>query len=108
MVLMRIHLGPRRQRGRQQADQHQRGRSRAHEDNAGNRSAIRCTLHGVKSQVEVATPLNILFKIGALARLCGLSLKTICLDCTARLIQPSSRSEGGYRLFQEKESPKVP
>lgn len=40
-------------------------------------------------------------KIGAVARRSGLTVKTIRFYCDEGLIQPSSRSEGGYRLFDE-------
>ena len=40
-------------------------------------------------------------KIGAVASRSGLSVKTIRFYCDEGLIQPSSRSEGGYRLFDE-------
>ncbi|MEB3271551.1 MAG: MerR family DNA-binding transcriptional regulator [Synechococcus sp.] len=40
-------------------------------------------------------------KIGEVARRSGLTVKTIRFYCDEGLIQPSSRSEGGYRLFEE-------
>jgi len=40
-------------------------------------------------------------KIGAVASRSGLSVKTIRFYCDEGLIQPSGRSEGGYRLFAE-------
>lgn len=40
-------------------------------------------------------------KIGAVARRSGLTVKAIRLSCDEGLIQPSSRSVGGYRLFDE-------
>lgn len=43
----------------------------------------------------VAVPL----KIGDVAKRSGLTVKTIRFYCDEGLIQPSSRSEGGYRLF---------
>lgn len=49
---------------------------------------------GGESRV-VAPPL----KIGAVARHSGLSVKTIRFYCDDGLIQPISRSDGGYRLF---------
>jgi DNA-binding transcriptional MerR regulator len=45
--------------------------------------------------VVVAVPL----KIGDVAKRSGLTVKTIRFYCDEGLIQPSSRSEGGYRLF---------
>jgi DNA-binding transcriptional MerR regulator len=42
-----------------------------------------------------------LLKIGAVASRSGLSVKTIRFYCDEGLIQPSGRSEGGYRLFDE-------
>lgn len=47
--------------------------------------------------MAAATPL----KIGAVAQRSGLSVKTIRFYCDDGLIQPISRSEGGYRLFGE-------
>lgn len=38
-------------------------------------------------------------KIGEVAELSGLSVKTIRFYCDQGLIQPQSRTEGGYRLF---------
>ena len=49
----------------------------------------------MESQVVVAAPL----KIGEVAQCSGLTVKTIRFYCDEGLIQPSSRSEGGYRLF---------
>ncbi|MEB3321188.1 MAG: MerR family transcriptional regulator [Cyanobium sp.] len=40
-------------------------------------------------------------KIGAVASRSGLTVKTIRFYCDEGLIHPSSRSEGGYRLFEE-------
>ena len=40
-------------------------------------------------------------KIGEVSRLSGLTVKTIRFYCDEGLIQPSSRSEGGYRLFDD-------
>ena len=40
-------------------------------------------------------------KIGTVARRSDLSVKTIRFYCDEGLIQPSGRSEGGYRLFDE-------
>jgi DNA-binding transcriptional MerR regulator len=40
-------------------------------------------------------------KIGTVASRSGLTVKTIRFYCDEGLIQPSSRSEGGYRLFDE-------
>lgn len=40
-------------------------------------------------------------KIGAVASRSGLTVKTIRFYCDEGLIQPISRSEGGYRLFDE-------
>jgi len=38
-------------------------------------------------------------RIGEVARLSGLSVKTIRFYCDQGLLQPTGRSEGGYRLF---------
>jgi DNA-binding transcriptional MerR regulator len=40
-------------------------------------------------------------KIGEVAHRSGLTVKTIRFYCDQGLIQPISRSEGGYRLFHE-------
>lgn len=40
-------------------------------------------------------------KIGAVANRAGLTVKTVRFYCDEGLILPSSRSEGGYRLFDE-------
>jgi MerR family copper efflux transcriptional regulator len=48
-----------------------------------------------------APPLSPPLKIGEVANRSGLSVKTIRFYCDEGLIQPSSRSEGGYRLFAE-------
>ena len=40
-------------------------------------------------------------KIGDVARRSGLSVKTIRFYCDEGLIQPISRSDGGYRLFDD-------
>jgi len=51
----------------------------------------------VESQVALARSLQ----IGVVASRSGLTVKTIRFYCDEGLIQPSSRSEGGYRLFDE-------
>lgn len=51
----------------------------------------------MESQVVVAVPL----KIGEVAGRSGLTVKTIRFYCDEGVIQPISRSEGGYRLFGE-------
>ena len=50
----------------------------------------------MESQVVVAAPL----KIGEVAERSGLTVKTIRFYCDQGLLQPSSRSEAGYRLFE--------
>ncbi len=40
-------------------------------------------------------------RIGEVAKRTGLSVKTIRFYCDQGLLQPSGRSEGGYRLFSE-------
>ncbi len=61
----------------------------------GQAMVLRCSLPLEESQVVVAAPL----KIGEVAQRSGLTIKTIRFYCDQDLIQPSSRSEGGYRLF---------
>lgn len=51
----------------------------------------------MESQVPEAVPL----KIGVVARRSVLTVKTIRFYCDEGLIQPISRSDGGYRLFDE-------
>lgn len=40
-------------------------------------------------------------RIGEIAKRSGVSVKTIRFYCDQGLLQPSSRSEGGYRLFTQ-------
>lgn len=40
-------------------------------------------------------------QIGAVARRSGVPVKTIRFYCDEGLIQPTARSEGGYRLFED-------
>lgn len=49
--------------------------------------------------MEITSPLSPPLKIGEVARRSGLSVKTIRFYCDEGLIQPISRSDGGYRLF---------
>ena len=51
----------------------------------------------MESQVPVSAPL----KIGEVSRRSGLTVKTIRFYCDEGLIQPISRSEGGYRQFDD-------
>ena len=46
-------------------------------------------------------PAKDLQKIGAVAARSGVSVKTIRFYCDQGLLQPSGRSEGRYRLFDE-------
>lgn len=55
----------------------------------------------MESQVVTAPALMPPLKIGTVASRSGLTVKTIRFYCDEGLIQPSSRSEGGYRLFDE-------
>lgn len=48
-----------------------------------------------------ASPRDLPLKIGEVACRSGLTVKTIRFYCDENLIQPISRSEGGYRLFDE-------
>jgi MerR family copper efflux transcriptional regulator len=98
---MRNQLGPGRERGCEQGEQRQGGGSGALQGNEGSRSALRCSLLLVESQGVVAPAMQQPLKIGAVARRSGLTVKTIRFYCVEGLIQPSSRSEGGYRLFDE-------
>lgn len=58
---------------------------------------LRSDLPQEESQVAAVAPL----KIGEVAERSGLSVKTIRFYCDEGLIQPISRSQGGYRLFGE-------
>ena len=49
----------------------------------------------------LAPSLSSPLKIGEVAQRSGLTVKTIRFYCDEGLIQPSSRSDGGYRLFDE-------
>jgi DNA-binding transcriptional MerR regulator len=51
--------------------------------------------------VVLAPPGKLPLKIGEVANRSGLTVKTIRFYCDEGLIQPSSRSEGGYRLFDD-------
>jgi len=55
----------------------------------------------VESQVVLAPPVKPPLKIGEVANRSGLSVKTIRFYCDEGLIQPISRSDGGYRLFDD-------
>lgn len=55
----------------------------------------------MESQVVSAAPLRSSLKIGEVSRRSGLTVKTIRFYCDEGLIQPISRSEGGYRLFDD-------
>ena len=55
----------------------------------------------MESQVVLAPPLSPPLKIGEVANRSGLSIKTIRFYCDEGLIQPISRSDGGYRLFDD-------
>lgn len=50
---------------------------------------------------QVGLPVQELEKIGAVAERSGVSVKTIRFYCDQGLLQPSARSEGRYRLFDE-------
>ena len=101
VAVVGIQLGQCRDCGRQQAEQRQNGGSRAHRGNAANGSALPCTLPSVESQVVLAPPVKPPLKIGEVANRSGLSVKTIRFYCDEGLIQPISRSDGGYRLFDD-------
>lgn len=55
----------------------------------------------MESQVVPAPSLSPPLKIGEVAARSGLTVKTIRFYCDEGLIQPISRSDGGYRLFDE-------
>ena len=55
----------------------------------------------MEGQVVIAPPLRQPLKIGEVARRSGLTVKTIRFYCDEGLIQPISRSDGGYRLFDD-------
>ena len=50
---------------------------------------------------DVLAPCPVPQKIGAVARRSGMPVKTIRFYCDQGLLQPSARSEGRYRLFDE-------
>ena len=96
-----IQLGQGRDWGRQQTEQRQNDGGRAHRGNAANGSALPCTLPLLESQVVLAPPRKPPLKIGEVANRSGLTVKTIRFYCDEGLIQPISRSDGGYRLFDD-------
>jgi MerR family copper efflux transcriptional regulator len=53
-----------------------------------------------RQESRAATPVPNL-RIGEVARRTGLSVKTIRYYCDEGLLQPKTRSESGYRLFDE-------
>lgn len=55
----------------------------------------------VAAQQLAQLPAQELDKIGAVAARSGVSVKTIRFYCDQGLLQPSGRSEGRYRLFDE-------
>lgn len=59
----------------------------------------------MESQVSAPRPADVsieeLQKIGAVAERSGVSVKTIRFYCDQGLLQPSARSTGRYRLFDE-------
>jgi DNA-binding transcriptional MerR regulator len=61
------------------------------------RTALPSTLPLMESQEVLAQSL----KIGEVANRSGLTVKTIRFYCDEGLIQPISRSDGGYRLFND-------
>ena len=100
MLVMGIRLGQGRE-GRQQGEERQEGRRRAHGADAARETPLPCTLPLMESQVASAPSLRLPLKIGQVAGRSGLTVKTIRFYCDEGLIQPISRSEGGYRLFDE-------
>ena len=55
----------------------------------------------MESQVAIAPPVKPPLKIGEVASRSGLTVKTIRFYSDEGLIQPISRSDGGYRLFDD-------
>ena len=100
-------MGIRLRQGRgccsEQAEQRQSDGGGAHRGNAADGTLLRCTLPLVESQVVPAPSLGRALcpslKIGEVARRSGLTVKTIRFYGDRGLIQPISRSTGGYRLF---------
>jgi DNA-binding transcriptional MerR regulator len=105
MVLTGIHLGQGRSCSPKQAQQGSGDGGESHENSRGRDQDLDCTLQQGESQVAARHPVELLpgalEKIGAVASRSGLTVKTIRFYCDEGLIQPSSRSEGGYRLFDE-------
>lgn len=109
MVLMVAVMGVQLGQGRgcrcKQAEQNQGDGGESHRTGRHRNTHLACTLHQGESQVvaphsAVLLPRE-LEKIGAVASRSGLSVKTIRFYCDEGLIQPSGRSEGGYRLFDQ-------
>lgn len=105
VAVMGIHLGQGGGRCRQRAEQGQREKGDSHRTSWDRLEQLPCSLHQGESQVAGRQPVGLLprelEKIGAVASRSGLTVKTIRFYCDEGLIQPSSRSEGGYRLFDE-------
>lgn len=105
VAMMGIHLGQGGGRCRQRAEQGKRKKGESHRTSWDRLQQLPCTLHQGESQVAAGHPVELLpgalEKIGAVANRSGLTVKTIRFYCDEGLIQPSSRSEGGYRLFDE-------
>lgn len=105
VAMMGIHLGQGRSCCPKQTEQGSGDGGESHENSRGSIQHLACTLQQGESQVAARHPVELLpgalEKIGAVASRSGLTVKTIRFYCDEGLIQPSSRSEGGYRLFDE-------
>ncbi len=101
VVVVGIQLGLGRNCGQQQAEQCESGGNWAHRGTAAKETDLPWTLPLVESQGVLASSMSSPLKIGEVARRSGLAVKTIRFYCDEGLIQPVSRSEGGYRLFDE-------
>jgi DNA-binding transcriptional MerR regulator len=105
VAVMGIHLGQGWSCSPKQTQQGSGDGGESHENSRGSVQHVACTLQQGESQVVARHPAGLLprklEKIGAVARRSGLTVKTIRFYCDEGLIQPSGRSEGGYRLFDE-------
>ena len=105
VAVMGIHLGQGRSCSPKQAQQGSGDGGESHENSWGSIQHLACNLQLGESQVAARHPGDLLpgelDKIGAVARRSGLTVKTIRFYCDEGLIQPISRSEGGYRLFDD-------
>jgi len=103
MIVTLVGTGLGRGWSRPEPGEQQWSNQRTHGE--GHDVPLPCTLPQMESQVSgsrlalASSP--VLQKIGAVAQRSGVPVKTIRFYCDQGLLQPSTRSEGRYRLFDE-------